>query len=107
MIRAEKNKKTDVAFPNAHPGLPDFSWCKYTKTGKRYQMTTNYTQRSQNMPTFSIPRPSKFTQIGIFGMQICKPSGNHTPIRRSNKIKTAPSHARLLWQVLPIFCFYF
>jgi hypothetical protein len=26
-------------------GLPDFPWSKYTKTGKIYQMNTNYTKR--------------------------------------------------------------
>jgi hypothetical protein len=25
------------------PGLPDFPWPKHAKTGKIYQMTTNYT----------------------------------------------------------------
>jgi hypothetical protein len=28
----------------ANPGMPDCSWSKYIKTGKIYQMTTNYTE---------------------------------------------------------------
>jgi hypothetical protein len=28
------------------------------------------------VPTFSIPRTSKITKIGIFGLKICIPSGN-------------------------------
>jgi hypothetical protein len=31
-------------------GLPDFSWSKHTKTGKIYQMTTNYPKRPYFLP---------------------------------------------------------
>jgi hypothetical protein len=41
-------------------GLPDFSWSKHTKTGKIYQMTTNYT----NLPCI-IPNGRKIFQIFI------------------------------------------
>jgi uncharacterized protein (DUF2225 family) len=37
--------------------------------------TIFYTKALQNI-LFSIPRPSKKKQMGIFGVQICKTSGN-------------------------------
>jgi hypothetical protein len=52
-VLATKKNTFLKLLPDAHnsaaggddPGLQDFSWCKHTKTGKIYQMTTNYTKR--------------------------------------------------------------
>jgi hypothetical protein len=62
-------------------GLPDFSWSKHTKTGTIYQRTTNYTKRPYVVPNghklyqkalkyFPFYGPSKYTQIGTFGLKI-------------------------------------
>jgi hypothetical protein len=64
-------------------GLPDFSWYNIQNGEK-------CTTRPQNIPTdheiyqmakkltpkYSAQRPSKIKIFGIFGMKICKPSGN-------------------------------
>jgi hypothetical protein len=70
--------------------LPDFSRSKLTKLGKIYQMTTNYIYQkavnwtkwpwkyskwSWNIPTSSIPRPSKIYPKWYFLLEN-KPSGN-------------------------------
>jgi hypothetical protein len=47
-------------------GLPDLSWSKHTKTGKIYQMTTNYTKWHQTTYTKwpqTIPNDHKLYQI--------------------------------------------
>jgi hypothetical protein len=70
-------------------GLPDLSWFKRTKTGKVYQMVTNYTKLKYIIPNghqlyhtdvkytkiFHSKALQKYPQIGIFGIKI-KPSGN-------------------------------
>jgi hypothetical protein len=94
-------------------GLPDFSWYKQTKTGKRYQnghkiyqKATKYTRWPQNTHTRwpqNIPngskidelsikftnifhcKKSKITQTRIFGLKICIPSGN--TVRRPSILK--------------------
>jgi hypothetical protein len=35
------------------------------------QMSIKYSKMPYNISTFSSPRPSKFTQNGIFGLKIC------------------------------------
>jgi hypothetical protein len=37
-------KESKIFFSHFNSGLPDFSWSKHTKTGKNFQMTTNYTK---------------------------------------------------------------
>jgi hypothetical protein len=69
-------------------GLPDFSWSKHTKMGKKYQMTTNYTKRPYIIPNglklfkmvikytnIFILRPSKIYPNRDFWFET-KPSGN-------------------------------
>jgi hypothetical protein len=54
------------------------NWVKYTKVPQHYQnglkinqMTVIHIfQIANNTPTFSISRPSKITQVGIFGLKI-------------------------------------
>jgi hypothetical protein len=67
------------------PGLPDFSWYNipkreetyhkiYIPNGhKIYQIRPNGHKMYQHLP---LQDPPKFTQIGIFGLKICMPSGN-------------------------------
>jgi hypothetical protein len=50
---------------------------------KLYQTAISYTKRPYNIPNgrkiyqhYPFRGPPKFTQIGIFGSKICKPSGN-------------------------------
>jgi hypothetical protein len=67
-------------------GLPDLSWSKHAKTGKIYQMTTNYTKRPYTIPNdrkisqmvmkcTNIPRPAKIYPNWDFWYEY-KPSGN-------------------------------
>jgi hypothetical protein len=48
------------AFVGLDSGLPDFSWSESTKTGKVYQMTTNYTKRP-----YIIPNGNKLYQMAV------------------------------------------
>jgi dUTPase len=50
------------------PGLPDFSLSKHTKTGKIYQMITNYTKRP-----YIIPNGRKILQMVIKYNNILNP----------------------------------
>jgi hypothetical protein len=52
------------------PELPDISWYNIPKRGNIYQINIKYGKWPQNIPIFSIARPSKLTQIGIFGLKI-------------------------------------
>jgi hypothetical protein len=65
-------------------GLPDFPWSKHTKTGKTYQMTTNYTKIAikykkwpQTTPNghkmylhFPFKGPQTFPKLGFFGTKV-------------------------------------
>jgi hypothetical protein len=67
-----------------------------------YQMTKIYSKLSQNMTTTSIPRPSKFDQIGIFGLKInhLATLGLHTRWRKEENgalIQGWPSSKSSVW----------
>jgi hypothetical protein len=47
-------------YKSCHPGLPVFSWSNHTKTGKVYQMTTDYTNRP-----YIIPKCHKWYQTAV------------------------------------------
>jgi hypothetical protein len=83
----QKNGDKKLSTQVNETGLPDFY------RGKMYQTTTKlpqifrmalnysrwplkYSRWPKNIVTVSIPRPSTITQIGIFGLKICTPSGN-------------------------------
>jgi general stress protein 26 len=56
-----------------------FFLVQHTKTGKIYHITIKHTEWTQNLPNghkiyqhLSLQDPTKFTQIGIFGLKICR-----------------------------------
>jgi hypothetical protein len=53
-------------------GLPDFLGTPY-QNGKNVPKNNKYTKWSQNMPTSSIPRPSKIDQNWDFGFENMAP----------------------------------
>jgi hypothetical protein len=71
-----KNTQTGENIPNYHE-LYKMS-IKYNNRPKNGQVSIKY--RYQHLP---LQVPPKFTQIGIFGLKICMPSGN--PVGQLNK----------------------
>jgi hypothetical protein len=78
-----QTSKLRSGYSGTESGLPDFSWSKHTKWGKNitndhklYQTAMNDTKWPWNIPNghkiyqhLPFKGPSKFTQIGIYGLK--------------------------------------
>jgi hypothetical protein len=58
---------------------------KYTKLPLNYQMTIKCTKQLKNIPTLSIPRPSKIYPNWYFWFENM-PSGNPAPLRNEQQV---------------------
>jgi hypothetical protein len=74
---------TGLAHLGLSQGCQIFLYTVYQTQGKILQMATKLPNRNK-YTTFSIPKLSKNTQTGIFGMKIYVPSGNPGPFIRRN-----------------------